>query len=293
MTRFEIGECSGPSLVEAKRFTRRLALTHYENFIVGGLLTPKALRQDFYNVYAYCRIADDLADEVEDQGESLAGLDQWEDWLVECYGKGTSSHPLFVALRETIERFSIPREPFLQLLSAFRQDRFKNRYETLEEVVRYSASSANPVGHLVLYLGHCFSPQRARLADAICTGLQLANFWQDVRRDALIDRVYIPGESLAAFGVEISDLSADVAPEAGPRMLESLVNETEEFFQRGLPLASDVPLWLGRNIRLFAGGGTATLSAIRKARYDVWTRRPTVGKLRQMSLVAKQIFTWR
>lgn len=281
------------SLAEAEKFTRRLALSHYENFIVGGILTPRAVRQDFYNVYAYCRMADDLADEIGDRAESLTRLDEWERWLGECYEDVAPTHPVFVALRKTIKKYSIPREPFGELLSAFRQDQVKNRYKNLEELITYSASSANPVGHIVLYLGDCFSPRRAVLADSICTGLQLANFWQDVRRDALIDRVYVPERTLAEFGVRVGELGEPTAPQAGPRMIESLVEATEEFFSRGLPLANDVPAWLGRNVRLFVGGGRATLAAIRRARYDVWTRRPTVGKLRQMSLLAGQIFVRR
>ena len=281
------------TLADARRMTRRLALSHYENFIVGGLLTPKHLRQDFYNIYAYCRMADDLADEIGDNQESLRRLEQWGTWLRDCYEGRPAEHWVFVALRETIEKFEIPREPFLNLLVAFRQDQKKNRYATMDEVVQYSVNSANPVGHLVLYLGNCFSEQRAVLSDSICTGLQLANFWQDVRRDAAMDRVYVPLDVLSRFGVRVDDLGSSSPPPAGKRMIEALVEQTAKYFNDGLPLANDVPRWLGRNVRLFAGGGLATLAAIRSASYDVWTQRPTVGKLQRLKLVAREIFWGR
>lgn len=284
--------CREPGLEEARRYTRRLALTHYENFVVGGLLTPKHLRQDFYNIYAYCRMADDLADEVGDKAESLRLLDEWQHWLVDCYEGRHAQHPVFVALRDTIERFAIPRQPFLDLIKAFRQDQAKNRYASLAEVEQYSVYSANPVGHMVLYLGQAFSEQRARWSDSICTGLQMANFWQDVRRDALIDRVYVPLEEMERFQVKLDQLANPSPPENGRQMIESLVQRTESYFSNGLPLANDVPEWLGRNIRLFAAGGQATLSAIRSVGYDVWTRRPKVSKLCQLQLMAKEFF-WR
>jgi squalene synthase HpnC len=275
------------TLRTARRFTRRLALSHYENFVVGGLLTPRAVRQHFYNVYAFCRMADDLADEIGDPEESLRALDQWSSWLVSCYRGDRVDHPVFVALRDTIEAFEIPPAPFLALIDAFRGDQHKNRFATFDEVVTYSVRSANPVGHIVLYLGRCFSADRATLSDQICTGLQLANFWQDVHRDALRNRIYVPGESLREFGVTESSLVDPTPPANGPEMIASLVQRTRGYFQRGLPLADDVPLWLGRNVRMFAGGGMATLEAIAGAGYDVWTRRPTVGRFVQVRLMAK------
>lgn len=269
----------------AQRFTRRLALSHYENFVVGGLLTPRRLRQDFYNIYAYCRIADDLADEIRDDAESLRRLDQWGEWLIGCYDGRPPGHPVFEALRPTIERYQIPREPFLTLLDAFRQDQHVKRYATFEQLLDYCRRSAHPVGHLVLYLAGCFDAERARAAEQICTGLQLANFWQDVRRDAQMGRVYIPEEDLERHEVDPQSLG-DAQPRGRVRELLRLqVERTEEFFDRGTPLADAVPRWLSRDVRLIAGGGRATLRAIRRAEYDVWRRRPTVSRWTQAGLI--------
>jgi squalene synthase HpnC len=276
-------------LVGAQKFTRRLALTHYENFVVGGLLTPRALRQDFYNLYAYCRTADDLADEIEDASESLRRLDQWGQWLMDCYENRPPKHPVFVALRDTIQRHQMPQSPFLRLLDAFRQDQTKRRYQTLDEVIDYSVRSANPVGHLVLQLADCLTDDRAALSDNICTGLQLANFWQDVRRDAAMGRIYVPSEILEQFRVETHLLDGAAPPPGGRQMIESLVSRTRVFFEVGSPLANKVPSWLSRNIRLFVAGGTATLDAIERAKFDVWTKRPTVSKWIQAKLIFRQM----
>src|SRR5262249_46097165 len=140
---------AAPSLDEAQAYCQRLATTHYENFSVATWFLPKRLRQHFYNVYAYCRISDDLGDEVGDPGLSLRLLDQWEMELVGCYS-GTPRHPVFVALSETVRQFQIPQQEFSDLLTAFRQDQTTTRYSTFEDVVGYCKYSANPVGHLVL-----------------------------------------------------------------------------------------------------------------------------------------------
>src|SRR5262249_15546707 len=160
----------------------RLARTHYENFTVASVLLPRCLLRHFHNVYAYCRWADDLADETAGGAESLRLLHWWRQELYRCY-EGKPHHPVMVALRSTIRRFDIPIQPFLDLLSAFEQDQVVKRYRTFEQLRGYCRLSANPVGHLVLYLLDCFDHDRARLADCVCTALQLANFWQDVDRD--------------------------------------------------------------------------------------------------------------
>lgn len=273
-------------LAAAEQYTRRLARSHYENFIVGGLLTPRPLRQHFYNVYAYCRLADDLADEIADPAESLRQLDQWEAWLEDCYERCTATHPVFVALAKTIDQLEIPITPFRNLLRAFRQDQLAVHYKDFDQLFAYCESSANPVGHMVLYLGRAYNEQRAKLSDAICTGLQLANFWQDIHRDFAIDRVYVPQQILDRFSVARQSLGSSTAPPAGPAMVQYLVTQTRTLFQQGLPLADDVPSWLGRNIRLFAGGGLAILDAIAAQDYDVWRRRPTVSRWKQFWLVA-------
>ena len=190
---------SGCSVAEAERYTRWLATHHYENFNVASWLLPRRLHQHFYNLYAYCRWADDLGDEIADPARALELLDGWDRELRDCYA-GNPSHPVFVALRGTIRAFDIPVEPFSDLLIAFRQDQTVHRYPTWSGVLGYCSYSANPVGRLVLYLCGYRDAERQRLSDATCTALQLANFWQDVGRDLEKGRIYIPLEALAAHG---------------------------------------------------------------------------------------------
>jgi len=274
-------------LKQAQRYTRRLALAHYENFIVGGCLTPRSLRQDFYNLYAYCRTADDLADELGDPQESLRRLDQWQGWLEDCYQGNSPPHPIFIALHRTIDRHRIPIDPLRDLLVAFRQDQSVTQYEDFPQLLEYCRYSANPVGHLVLYLGGSYGPSTVPLADHVCSALQLANFWQDIRRDALRERIYVPRTVLSRYGVAPALLSASVAPAGGTEMLTELVAQTREMFYRGLPLAAAVPGWLGRNVRMFVGGGLAVLEAIARQGYDVWDRRPVVSRWKQLGLMTR------
>ncbi len=196
-----------PALVEAQAYCRRLARSHYENFSVASWFLPERLRQDFFNVYAYCRISDDLGDEVGDANASLQLLDQWEAELDACYA-GSPRHPVFVALAETVRKCEIPKQTFVDLLTAFRQDQRVSRYTTFNDVLNYCHYSANPVGHLVLYVcGYC-DAERQALSDFTCTALQLANFWQDVSVDYSNGRIYLPLEDLRRFGVTEDDIAA-------------------------------------------------------------------------------------
>ena len=189
-----------PSEVEAQDYCRRLARSHYENFSVASWFLPERLRQHFFNVYAYCRIADDLGDEVGDPAASLQLLDEWQAELDACYA-GKPRHPVFVALAGTVRKFDIPRQPFADLLQAFRQDQTITRYETFEDLIAYCRYSANPVGHLVLYLCGYRDPERQALSNHTCTALQLANFWQDVSVDYSKRRIYLPLEDLRRYQV--------------------------------------------------------------------------------------------
>ena len=181
---------------EARGYTRWLATSHYENFHVASVLLPKRLHQDFYNVYAFCRWADDLGDELGDAAESLRLLAWWREELEAMFG-GEARHPVFVALKETVERHRLPREPFEDLIAAFVQDQTVHSYEDWGDLWSYCRCSANPVGRLVLRLCGYADERRDRWSDAICTGLQLANFWQDVAVDLTKDRIYLP---MALFG---------------------------------------------------------------------------------------------
>ncbi len=195
-----------PSLQEAQQYCSRLAHSHYENFSVVTWFLPKHLHQHFYNVYAYCRISDDLGDEVGDPQQSLALLDEWEAELERCYS-GEPRHPVFVALQPTVREFDIPQHEFSDLLQAFRQDQTTTRYPTFDDVLGYCRYSANPVGHLVLYLCGYRDAERQKLSDYTCTALQFANFWQDVAVDYGKGRIYLPLEDLAKYGVSESDIA--------------------------------------------------------------------------------------
>src|SRR5436309_3766512 len=199
--------CKKWSADEGRAYTRWLATNHYENFHVVSFLLPKRLHQDFYNVYSYCRWADDLGDEIGDRAESLRLLDWWRSELDAMYA-GRAKHPVFVALAPTVERCGIPRQPFSDLIDAFVQDQTVTRYRDWDELFNYCRCSANPVGRLVLYLCGYSDEKRQRLSDATCTALQLANFWQDVTVDLLKDRIYIPLDVIERHGYTADDLFA-------------------------------------------------------------------------------------
>jgi squalene synthase HpnC len=278
---------------QSRRYCRRLARRHYENFTVVSWLLPRGLRQHVCNVYAYCRWSDDLADEVGDAGRSLELLDWWEGQLRLCY-LGQASHPVFVALAETIAEYEIPAEPFADLLVAFRQDQRVSRYEGFEELLEYCRYSANPVGRLVLYLGRCCTPERAALADSICTGLQLANFWQDVARDYQRGRIYLPQSDCRRVGYGESDFAAGRCNRAFRELLAAKVAEAAGWLRRGLPLVAMMPAGLRLPVALFVRGGLAILEAIRRQDYDVWSSRPTVPKMRKLGIFGRCCWrVWR
>ena len=275
-----------PSLSEAQQYCERLARSHYENFPVVTWFLPKHLHQHFYNVYAYCRISDDLGDEVGDKQQSLLLLDQWQAELVQCYD-GEPRHPVFVALRRTVQEFEIPRHEFSDLLQAFRQDQIVSHYPRFADLLGYCQYSANPVGHLVLYLCGYRDPQRQKLSDYTCTALQLANFWQDVGVDFEKGRIYLPLEDLATFGVSEQDLAARRATPQFSAMMKFEVERTREWFYEGLSLARKVDRRLARDIELFSLGGLAILRAIERQNYDVLTSRPVISKGRKILLLAR------
>ena len=284
LERFGPHAASAPlTLAEAEEYCRRLARSHYENFTVASVLLPARLRQHFYNVYAYCRWADDLADETDDPEYSLELLNWWQQQLVDAY-RGRAQHPVFIALITTIEEFAIPEPPFRDLLIAFRQDQRARQYETFDDLLGYCRNSANPVGRIVLYLGRVCDDENARLSDSICTGLQLANFWQDIARDYDRGRVYLPRETCRRFGYHDEMLSRREYNEAFAAALQFEVGRAREFLQSGRPLVARMPRDLQIDVDLFVRGGLAVLRAIERKRYNVWRSRPTVGKLQKAGL---------
>ena len=267
------------TLAQAYEFCGTLARTHYENFSIASWLMPRAMRPHMHAIYAYARIADDFADEDRD----LAKLDDWERQLDTAYG-GSAHHPVFIALADTIRRFDIPREPFADLLRAFRSDVDFKGFETIEDLIAYARYSANPVGRLVLHLFGYRDAERQTLSDQICTGLQFANFWQDVAIDLGKGRVYIPRADLARFGVRVEDLNARKMNPAFVALMRYQVEYARGLLRSGGKLASMVDWRLSRDVRIFAGGGLAILRAIDAAGYDVFNRRPSLRKLDYLSL---------
>ena len=275
-----------PSEAEAREYCRRLARSHYENFSVASWFLPERLRQHFFNVYAYCRISDDLADEVGDTAASQQLLDQWETELNACYD-GHPRHPVFVALAETVRKFEIPKHEFADLLTAFRQDQSITRYETFNDLLGYCRYSANPVGHLVLYLCEYRDSERQLLSDYTCTALQLANFWQDVSADFAKGRIYLPLEDLRRFGVSEEVLRDGENTSAFRDMIKFEVERAREWFKQGLPLVAKVDHTLATDIELFSRGGQEILNAIERQNYAVLGRRPAISKPRKLALVAR------
>jgi squalene synthase HpnC len=272
------------SLGEARDYTRWLATHHYENFHVVSVLLPKRLHQDFYNVYAYCRSADDLGDETGDRAESLRLLAWWRQQLDAMY-EGRATHPVFVALRPTVEQYGIPREPFADLIEAFVQDQIVTRYRNWDELFAYCRNSANPVGRLVLYLCGYSDEERQRLSDATCTALQLANFWQDVTVDLLKDRIYIPVEIMERHGYTPADLFALRFTPAFREAMREVVEKARELFVEGRPLAGRVRPRLALDIDLFSRGGMKVLEKIERQGYDVLAARPAISKSERVRLL--------
>lgn len=275
-----------PTTAEAEEYCRRLARTHYENFSVATWFLPQRLRQHFFNVYAYCRISDDLGDEVGDPQASLRLLDQWQAELEACYA-GTPRHPVFVALAGTVRHCDIPKQTFADLLTAFRQDQTVTRYRTFDDLLGYCRYSANPVGHLVLYVCGYRDAERQALSDFTCTALQLANFWQDVSVDFAKGRIYLPLEDLQRFEVTEDDLAGQRNTSAFRELMRFEVDRAHDWFRRGLPLAEKVDSGLAVDIELFSRGGQEILKAIEHQDYCVLGRRPSISKSRKLALVAR------
>ena len=281
-----------PTLDEALAYCRHLAETHYENFHVATWFLPKALRPHFHAIYAYCRISDDLGDEVGDRAVALALLDLWGRELDACY-EGHARHPVFVALAETIRACGIPKEPFADLLVAFRQDQTVTRYETMEDVFGYCRNSANPVGRLVLYAcgeaGADVRDENFRLSDLTCTALQLANFWQDVREDFARGRVYLPQADMRRFGVTDETIKQGIATPEFRALMRHEVDFARSLFEQGLALIGRVNRDLAVDLDLFSRGGLEILRAIEHRDYDVLSGRPAISKRTKLSLALRAL----
>jgi len=275
-----------PDATAAFSLCERLARDHYENFSVGTRLLPASLRRHFYSIYAFCRGVDDLGDEAQD--DRLALLDGWERQLGLCYS-GRPEHPYFLALQVTIGQFDIPQEPFLKLIEANRRDQRVSRYGDYAELLDYCDHSANPVGHLVLYVFGQRDGDLRALSDATCTALQLANFWQDVARDYDKGRIYVPQEDMERFGVDEGVIASGRATEPFRRLIQFEVERTRDLFKRGLPLVERLCEPARVDVALFTAGGLAILRAIERQDFDVLSKRPALSKWGKMRLLASAL----
>ena len=269
----------GTTLAEAYAYCSRLARAHYENFTVASWLMPRGMRPHMHAIYAYARIADDYADEEK----SIAKLDEWEHELDRAYA-GRARHPVMVALADTVRRYDIPREPFADLLEAFRSDVNFAGFETIDDLTGYARYSANPVGRIVLYLFGYRDAERQRLSDLICSGLQLANFWQDIAIDFGKGRVYIPRRDLERFGVSTPDLRDGVVSDGFVALMKHEVGCARDMLISGAGLSRVVDRRLRRDVLMFAGGGLAILRAIEGVGYDIFRRRPKLSRLDYVKL---------
>jgi len=275
---------------DALVYCRQLAVSHYENFTVASWLLPSALRQHVYAVYAFCRHVDDLGDEAP--GDRLKLLDDWQADLERCYDS-TPSHPILVALQETIRCFAIPPQPFLKLIEANRMDQRTSRHRTFEELLHYCDHSANPVGHLFLYLFGYRDSERQGFADATCTALQLTNFWQDIAVDLGKGRVYIPQEDMARFGYSEEELKGGIVNDSFRVLMAFEVDRTRELFAKGLGLLDMVDGRLRVDVKLFSLGGLAVLKALERSGYDVFRRRPRLSRWQKAGLFVRGLLLGR
>ncbi len=271
----------------------RIARTHYENFPIGSFLLPRRLRRDLAAVYAYARGGDDLADEG-DPAAGLARLAEYEQKLIACAADPTAvDDPVFLALGHTLARHALPVEPFRDLLTAFRRDASGEArvMPTFADLLEYCRCSANPVGRIVLGLFGYRDAERQARSDEICTALQLTNCWQDVAGDLERGRIYLPQEDFERFPDSRDGLVARRLTPEFAALMRFEVARARAWFARGLALADMVRGRLRREVRLFAHGGLAILARIEAAGYDVFTRRPTLGRRDLFRLVLKELLT--
>jgi len=280
-----------PTLAEAQAWCRELATSHYENFHVATFFLPRRVRPHFESIYAYCRVADDLGDEVPDHAVATRLLDAWGSMLDECYDTPERSmHPVFVALHETVRECGVPRQLFHDLLHAFRMDQYKTDYQSWDELLVYSHYSANPVGRLVLWICGYWEESLALLSDKVCTALQLANFWQDVVEDAERGRRYIPAEDMQRFGVDEGQIAGRVFTPEFRAMVESLVVRTRTMLHEGGEISAHVDKDLAVTLDLFRKGGDAILDGITAQDFDVLRGRPVVTRVKKVLLLAGALF---
>ena len=280
-----------PSLAEAQAWCKHLAETHYENFHVATFFLPASLRPHFHSVYAFCRTSDDLGDEVGDTELAKRLLAEWRGMLHECFADPERSrHPVYVALQPTIAARSLPIEPFDDLSSAFEQDQVYTHHASLQTLEVYSLLSANPVGRLVLLVSGYQDPELFVLSDEICTGLQLANFYQDVVTD-WVDRGrrYLPADAMQRFGVTDEQIAQRRFDANFQAMMQFLVEDARGRLLRGRRITTLVERDLASTLSLFVKGGLAILDAIAAQDYNTLRTRPVVTKSVKLRLLLEAL----
>lgn len=271
---------SKAELDTAYAFCLKMAKSHYENFPVASILLPQRLRKPVAAIYAFSRTADDFADEnALSSAERLRLLDNYSQHLTEISRQQyQGSDPIFIALHDSIQRFQLPTQLFDDLLTAFKQDVVKSRYTTFAELLDYCRYSANPVGRLLLYLQGKPTAQQLKQSDAICTALQLINFYQDIVQDYTEqDRIYLPQQELATIQFEEADLLRIDTSKLAP-VLRNLYQRTEQIMNDGVELGLTVPGRLGWEIRAITLGGIATLSALKQQADSALLSRPRLSR---------------
>ena len=287
---------SSASLAAAERYCRSY-LSHYENFPLKSIFFPRDKFQDLANIYAFCRYSDDLGDEGEIEGETgriaaARKLDEWEKDLLKCPG-GNPDHPILTALQKTLGRYDLPLKPFRDLISAFRQDQSRLRYSVFDELTDYCLRSANPVGRIYLMLFGIRDEERFALSDKICTGLQLANFWQDVSADIKKGRIYIPQEDFERFGYLERQLEEGIFNQNFRELMKFETERTARFFSEGAELENLLSSRLRLEVKMFRLGGEKVLRKIAGLGFNVIDQRPVIGKFDKLIIFVKALtYTW-
>lgn len=268
----------------AERYCKKLALSHYENFFITTIFFPKHLRQHIYNIYTYCRLGDDIVDEISDVSLAKKHLFRFRKNLDLCYTDNEPNLLCFKALKKTIQKLNIPKKVFYNLTIAFEQDLCKNRYYTKEEMLNYCIYSANPVGELFLYVYGDHNAENVELSNYICTALQILNFIQDVSIDITKNRIYIPINDFNINNYTEKELFNKIYNENYIKTLKKYVNFAEHLFLKGMPLHKKVNNKMRKDVLLFCLTGLKLLKKIRDDNYNTIIQRPKLNILDFLSL---------
>lgn len=254
-----------------------MAVNHYENFPVASIFLPRHLRRPVEIIYHFARQADDFADEGSiPDNQRLARLDSFRDELGRIANHETPHTPLFQDIANIVAQHQLPLQLFHDLLDAFSQDVVKKRYATYDEVLDYCRRSANPIGRLLLHLYEENTPQNKIYSDAICTSLQLINFWQDVKKDYAIGRIYLPQDEMARFGVTEQHIAREFADTSWQALMQFQVQRARDMMNNGAPLGSILTGRIGLEMRLIIAGGNRILDKLESAHYDMFRHRPAL-----------------